>query len=331
MAKKTTKNPLPSKKQDAPAVDATAAPPVEGIEDLTEVESAISNAQRAAGELADGVDDEAVEEIAGAVAKAEAASPGDDTSDSMDEIVSALEEVERSQTSAGLPTSLKEYDRAIAGAVDDMLDGDFVSVDLVLEGMNETTPPPAASEVESASETDDEHSAEIESPQATVVADAEDGLLEGDVVDVATVVSNVTDEEQAMLEGDILELGEVSDAAAPEPDAETEPEPVAVAAKQAPDDEPAAPRESAPSANASPAKAQTEAPAEVTPSFADSILSLAGSALPVVRTSAMTALTVMSIPMKLIPPKARDIVDWVALSLIFWVPIVWFFALFIVG
>ena len=32
-----------------------------------------------------------------------------------------------------------------------------------------------------------------------------------------------------------------------------------------------------------------------------------------------------------LPPSARVIVDWGALSLVFWVPIVWLFALFVVA
>jgi hypothetical protein len=35
------------------------------------------------------------------------------------------------------------------------------------------------------------------------------------------------------------------------------------------------------------------------------------------------ALTALSIPLQLVPPSLRTLVDWLALSLIFWVPIVW--------
>ena len=38
----------------------------------------------------------------------------------------------------------------------------------------------------------------------------------------------------------------------------------------------------------------------------------------------------MNAPRRHLPPSARVIVDWVALSLIFWVPIVWLFALLVV-
>jgi hypothetical protein len=34
--------------------------------------------------------------------------------------------------------------------------------------------------------------------------------------------------------------------------------------------------------------------------------------------------------MRLLPPSLRYVMDWVALSLIFWVPIVWAIALFVV-
>ncbi|MHC4082518.1 MAG: hypothetical protein ACYSU2_14485, partial [Planctomycetota bacterium] len=39
----------------------------------------------------------------------------------------------------------------------------------------------------------------------------------------------------------------------------------------------------------------------------------------------------MNAPRRHLPPPARVIVDWVALSLVFWVPIVWLFALIVVG
>jgi hypothetical protein len=43
------------------------------------------------------------------------------------------------------------------------------------------------------------------------------------------------------------------------------------------------------------------------------------------------ALQWMNAPRRSLPPPARVIVDWVALSLVFWVPVVWLFALFLVG
>ena len=42
-------------------------------------------------------------------------------------------------------------------------------------------------------------------------------------------------------------------------------------------------------------------------------------------------LRIMGLPLTFVPPRLRPIVDWVALSLVFWVPIVWVVALFVVG
>jgi hypothetical protein len=57
----------------------------------------------------------------------------------------------------------------------------------------------------------------------------------------------------------------------------------------------------------------------------------AQGAIPIVRTAGIAVLSVMSIPMQFVPEKARDMIDWLALSLVFWVPIVWFFAIFLAG
>lgn len=45
----------------------------------------------------------------------------------------------------------------------------------------------------------------------------------------------------------------------------------------------------------------------------------------------VAALRIMGLPLTFVPPRFRPIVDWVALSLVFWVPIVWVVALFVVG
>ncbi len=42
-------------------------------------------------------------------------------------------------------------------------------------------------------------------------------------------------------------------------------------------------------------------------------------------------LSCMNYPLRLLPPGVRPVVDWIALSLVFWVPIVWVIALFVIG
>ncbi len=42
-------------------------------------------------------------------------------------------------------------------------------------------------------------------------------------------------------------------------------------------------------------------------------------------------LAILGYPLRFVPPSVRPLVDWVALSLVFWVPIVWVIALFMVG
>jgi hypothetical protein len=48
---------------------------------------------------------------------------------------------------------------------------------------------------------------------------------------------------------------------------------------------------------------------------------------PVIR----AVLGVLNYPLRFVPPPVRPIVDWIALSLVFWVPIVWIVALFVIG
>jgi hypothetical protein len=44
---------------------------------------------------------------------------------------------------------------------------------------------------------------------------------------------------------------------------------------------------------------------------------------------AVSILCAMNLPMRFVPPRLRPAVDWLALSLILWVPIVWLFAVFL--
>jgi len=353
----------PSARQDQPSPqDAQQA------DDLQSVEAAINDAQRAAGSLAKGVDDASVAyvegemESAGAL-EAEEAAPAERATDAesgeaLTEIVSALEEVERAQEERRAPASLAEYDKAIAGAVDDLLVGDFVSVDLVLEGMQETSPPPVVHVSPSDAASSDEQregtsaddraqastSATGESAASIVAAAVRDVGKEG-----AAHASDVTTD----LEGEFVGVEHLNDAAAP---ASMQPDEAADRniedVNAVPSHAPAAPQRTAESVARSSRQAPTSAEhgehvtasKESQRSAADGpgtlakVITLVGAMMsialrmtPTLRRVGVAALAAMSMPLQYVPPAARDIVDWIALSLVFWVPIVWLYAIFIVG
>jgi hypothetical protein len=58
--------------------------------------------------------------------------------------------------------------------------------------------------------------------------------------------------------------------------------------------------------------------------FLRSALTFAGGAV-------RPVLQAMSFPLRFVPPSLRPMVDWIALSLVFWVPIVWIVVLFVMG
>ncbi|MDY7109021.1 MAG: hypothetical protein SYC29_10340 [Planctomycetota bacterium] len=55
-----------------------------------------------------------------------------------------------------------------------------------------------------------------------------------------------------------------------------------------------------------------------------SVVTLAGRAV-------LPVLAALSLPLRFVPPPLRPLVDWIALSLVFWVPIVWILVLFVMG
>ena len=50
-----------------------------------------------------------------------------------------------------------------------------------------------------------------------------------------------------------------------------------------------------------------------------------------VETGLITVLRAANYPRRYLPPPVQPVVDWVALTLVFWVPIVWAIAIFVVG
>ncbi len=50
-----------------------------------------------------------------------------------------------------------------------------------------------------------------------------------------------------------------------------------------------------------------------------------------VRPMVIVTLGLVSFPLRFVPASLRPILDWIALSLIFWVPITWMIAMFLIG
>lgn len=331
MASKTSRKKSPDAAKSETQLQADAAPQVDAGDDLAEVEAAIDEAQRTADAVGEEISQDAVDTVASEVeeAQAKAATESTDAGDGMDEIVSALEEVETAQQATGQPASLKEYDKAIASAVDDMLEGEFVSVDLVLEGMHETSPPPEPVKPKV-------DAADANAARDDVAADEseEAGDESADEAPVDEVTKDAESSEASALDGDFVAVEDT--AVAPIAHDKVSP---AVHADPAPAKKETSPASPPPARHAAPAKRPAprvaiddDAPAVVTASTPPGAIRLITDfARPAIRYGVVPLLELMSMPLKFVPPRTRDIVDWIALSLVFWVPIVWIFALFIVG
>ncbi|MHC4414832.1 MAG: hypothetical protein ACYS0G_06065 [Planctomycetota bacterium] len=224
---------------------------------------------------------------------------------------------------------LDEIDEAIAGEVESLLHGDYESVEEVLKG------PP------------DEQAVRPDEPERSTGSDDLDG--EGD---------HGWAQEQASPPSATL-----GDDAADAPSAEPpvvpdEPEPSAFEPPDAPADasspaqEPAAvagpddpAQQMGPAATAPPASdpasetdAEIETVAAAPPSAgrpaptADRKRKAGKSSMwSAAEPRVIRALERVNYPIRFLPHSARAVIDWIALSLIFWVPIVWLIALLVVG
>jgi hypothetical protein len=214
--------------------------------------------------------------------------------------VAAVEEPSAARPSDPEDT-IERLDDELAENVDKMLQGEFESVDELLEGGFDE-PAPVDDDPEEAIKASTETGVESEIARAARAGEppADDGETE-EVIDPRDFVDldepdaepAAPDPPQTVTEEapEPAEKPEVLDEPHAVPDPEPEPEPVA--AVVAPTQE-----------------------VDVRPQAHP----------PLVR-----VLEWMNAPRRSLSPPARVIVDWVALSLVFWVPIVWLFAFFLVG
>ncbi|MHC4141871.1 MAG: hypothetical protein ACYSUF_08355 [Planctomycetota bacterium] len=185
--------------------------------------------------------------------------------------------------------------------MDKMLQGEFESVDELLEGGF------------------DEPAPVVDEPEEAIKASTETGV-ESEIAVAAHAGEPPADDgetEKVIDPRDFIDLGE--------PDAEpAAPDPPQTVTEEAP--EPAEKPEvlAEPQAVPDPEPDPEPVAAVVAPTQEVDVRPQAHP--PLVR-----VLEWMNAPRRSLSPPARVIVDWVALSLVFWVPIVWLFALFLVG
>lgn len=189
------------------------------------------------------------------------------------------------------PADIASLDTALAADVDDLLRGDCETLDDLLD----STFDEPISEVTEPVAVDDEQSSDSEvadsDPEAAVVKPQD--FLDGIAAD---------GEEPVAVEQPLSTPADLS-------------EPVSVTA---PSDAKDAPEESEPSEGAdSPQSSKRSEPVKKPERGGPPLI--------------ITVLQRLNYPMRLLPSSTRVIVDWVAWSLIFWVPVVWVIAILVVG
>jgi len=157
------------------------------------------------------------------------------------------------------------------------------------------------------------------------IADDAELLLQGNFDTVSEILDDDTD----------LDDAEDPYAASPADDAEPDASPPGGESAFLPSREPPADSQFLPSRDPAPVAAEPEAedgtepaPPEIT---TEPVPVVAGTTVwsrlaPVV----VTLLCVLNVPLRFVPRSVRPVVDWVALSLVFWVPIVWCVAMVLV-
>ena len=189
------------------------------------------------------------------------------------------------------PADIASLDTALAADVDDLLRGDCETLDDLLDSTFDEPISEVTEPVAAGDEQSSDSEVAVSDPAAAVVKPQD--FLDGIAAD---------GEEPAAVEQPLSTPADLS-------------EPVSVTA---PSDEQDAPEESEPSEGAdSPQSSKRSEP----------VKKLERGGPPLI----ITVLQRLNYPMRLLPSSTRVIVDWVAWSLIFWVPVVWVIAILVVG
>ncbi len=233
-----------------------------------------------------------------------------------------------------LPDDMLPLDDELTTDVDDLLNGDYEAVDSLLEGSMEDLLPEVVAEVAPEDALDDDPDATEYSPP-----DLED-LLEvpQDVLDIVEKEMPVDDDSAIADPADFVGIVGIDEEPTTEPPTVEEPPAPPVAEEPPAEESPAEPVEESPptpveespptpveESPPAPVEEAPPAPGRDRPAESEPTPSPAGHSLIV------TVLTRLNYPLRALPPSGRVIVDWVAWSLIFWVPVVWAIAIVVVG
>jgi hypothetical protein len=220
---------------------------------------------------------------------------------------------------------VRDLDQTIADEADGLLEGVFESVEEVLNAVGESATIETGTK-QSPAPADN-------TPPTDLLPARTDPANEAATEDHAAHDGHEVTEEDSVTDDASATDGDTSDdAAAEETPSEHAVDPVADAPSPPQSSEAAAEVETAShdaaAAEAAPAidgKAETATP---TPRGRRKWNLAAISGLwPVIISAVATTLTFLSYPMRFVPPSLRPVLDWLALSLVFWVPIVWVLAI----
>lgn len=233
---------------------------------------------------------------------------------------------------------VNQVDQELADDLDELVEGDFESVDEVLDGeLDEPNHPlevadaqPAHTE-KAADDTADEQAIAEPAPPST----EEDGSSIPDEVSDAAAEQAAPDEhaviaEQQPEEAPLNEepLNDAEDGAESTEDSGTNdapsgkgPYPPVIQATDSSDEKEPAPE---PATSAAPEESDASTPSE------DKV-PLHMRMLTPVAACGVAALSLLSAPLRYVPESFRPLVDWIAISLVFWVPVVWVLAFVLAG
>jgi hypothetical protein len=230
-----------------------------------------------------------------------------------------------------LPDDMIPLDGELTTDVDDLLNGAEKAIDSLLDGSLEDLLAQVDSEVapEATPELAPEDILDDDLDATEYFPPEVDGLLEvpQDVMDVVEKEMPVQDESGIADPADFVDLFGVDDELETEPAAVEEPpepsaveeEPEAPVAEEAPVEEP-------PVAEP-PVPVQSSPPAPVEVPSAEPVPAPSPARQPLI----VTILLGLNYPLRALSPSSRLVVDWVAWSLMFWVPVVLIIAIVVVG
>lgn len=325
------------------AVQAMAAPPppasdaIKPDEPASSADSELADISAQLDELLDGNDDSSLQESP--IEVAEATPAVIDTAAPPGETESASESIEAAPDAPApeaLPPDegLAEIDKTLADEVADLIEGVADSPEGAADvdrgepaaSAGDSEPQMNQSEVQSEDSTSLEAFDEASAATDPSGVEAGDDMAEPAALDSETAAESETDftmDTQEPALDDALPEVEASNESAEEPDPESSPE--AQVESEPPSEDEAEPKRASAKDDEDPRAPQTEELKEA--AVAAVRFARLHGALQRIEPVAVPVLRRVNYPLRYVPETLRPIVDWIALSLLFWVPIVWAIAL----